>query len=480
VTTLIGIYLTLLSLFIVWKTGRDALQGTCPLFSTRNFFVLGLLLFQSVSGAFTMFTGESENYADVANPEFTGIVFSVVLTLFVILFYAFYSRANWIERLAERRSCVRDAGLLGLVVTGCALTGIGVVLRFAGESIPYVAVILPQISAGCLCGGVALIAMAWARSRFNVFVALILLAAGAGASAVLLVGAFGRREIIGLLFAVVWALYYEKWRYMPVARFLPRAVVASVLMSVVLLLFSSSREGGARVDRSLGRQIERMLTIDPRTVQETVMSSLTGQFAGGISMWIYEARADHGGYYPLHSLFYFVTHPVPRDWWQGKPEGLGLSIVSEAGVRGVAREHSWGPGMVGHLVHDIVFVSLPLYAFILGLAFRYMDARTILSARDPVSIVLFGSALGQVFGMPRGDLGLFAFHMMSAFGGVWLFGGLVARFTLPLDREATADLRSGELRDEASDGEWDGPIEDEAGAAEAELQETSPGGRAGR
>ena len=73
-TTLIGIYLTLLSLFIVWKTGRDALQGTCPLFSTRNFFVLGLLLFQSVSGAFTMFTGESENYADVANPEFTGIV----------------------------------------------------------------------------------------------------------------------------------------------------------------------------------------------------------------------------------------------------------------------------------------------------------------------------------------------------------------------------------------------------------------------
>jgi hypothetical protein len=479
-TTLIGIYLTLLSLFIVWKTGRDALQGTCPLFSTRNFFVLGLLLFQSVSGAFTMFTGESENYADVANPEFTGIVFSVVLTLFVILFYAFYSRANWIERLAERRSCVRDSGLLGLVVTGCALTGIGVVLRFAGESIPYVAVILPQISAGCLCGGVALIAMAWARSRFNVFVALILLAAGAGASAVLLVGAFGRREIVGLLFAVVWALYYEKWRYMPVARFLPRAVVASVLMSVVLLLFSSSREGGARVDRSLGRQIERMLTIDPRTVQETVMSSLTGQFAGGISMWIYEARADHGGYYPLHSLFYFVTHPVPRDWWQGKPEGLGLSIVSEAGVRGVAREHSWGPGMVGHLVHDIVFVSLPLYAFILGLAFRYMDARTVLSARDPVSIVLFGSALGQVFGMPRGDLGLFAFHMLSAFGGVWLFGGLVARFTLPLDREATADLRSGELRDEASDGDWDGPIEDEADAAEAELQETSPGGRAGR
>jgi hypothetical protein len=205
-----------------------------------------------------------------------------------------------------------------------------------------------------------------------------------------------------------------------------------------------------------------MLTIDPRAVQETVIASFAGQFAGGISMWIYETRSESGGYYPLHSLFYFVTHPVPRDWWQGKPEGLGLSIVGEAGVSGVAREHSWGPGMVGHLVHDIVFISLPLYALILGLAFRYMDARTVFSARDPVSIVLFGSALGQVFGMPRGDLGLFAFHMLSAFGGVWLFGGLIARFTLRVDREATAELRSGEAAEdgwddgEAADGMTDG------------------------
>jgi len=449
VTTLIGIYLTLLSLFMIWKTGRDAISGSTLLFSTRNFFVFGLLLFQSVSGAFTMFTGESERNAELASPVLTGIIFSVVLTLFVMLFYTVYARSNWADRLAERRSVVRRTTTGGLVFTGCLLTLVGVVLRFAGETIPYVAVILPQISAGCLCGGVALIAMAWARSRFNLFVAALLLVAGAGASAVLLVGAFGRREIIGLLFAVVWALYYEKWRFMPIARFLPRAGVASVAMVCVLLLFSSSREGGARVDRSLGRQLERMVTIDPRALQETVVSSLAGQFAGGISMWISEVRLESGGYYPLHSFVYFVTHPVPRDWWQEKPVGLGLSVVSEAGVTGVSREHSWGPGMVGHLMHDIVFISLPLYALILGAAFRYMDARTVYSTGDPITVVLFGSALGQVFGMPRGDVGLFAFHMMSAFGGVWLFGRMIAWAVMKVDPAATADLRSGAWREDA-------------------------------
>ncbi len=455
-TTLIGIYLSLLSFFMLWKTGSDALSGRGPLFSTRNFFVLGVLLFQSVSGAFSMFTGETERNAELSSPLFSSVLFSVVLTLFVILFYTFYTKADWADRLALRGSCVRRTSLGGLVVTGCVLTVLGVVLRFAGESIPYVAVILPQISAGCLCGGVALIAIAWARSRFNFFIAAVLLVAGTGASAALLVGAFGRREIVGLLFAVVWALYFEKWRFLPIRWFLPRALVATVVMMVVLVLFSSSREGGARVDRSLGRQLERMVRIDPRAVQETMVSSLAGQFAGGISMWITEVRLESGGYYPLHSFVYFVTHPIPRDWWEDKPVGLGLSVVSEAGVTGVSREHSWGPGLVGHLMHDIVFLSLPLYALILGIAFRYMDSRTLYSAGDPITVVLFGSALGQVFGMARGDLGLFAFHMMSAFGGVWLFGRMIAWITMRVDRDATAELRSGGSADE---GDFDGGLD---------------------
>lgn len=442
-TTILGFFLTLLSIVIIWKIAKDALDGKCALFSTRNFFLVGLLLFQSVSGAFSMFTGESERHAELNSPASSGLVFSTILTLFVVLFFFAYSRSNFLERAARKRSCVRETGIPSLVMTGLALTGLGVVLRFAGESVPYVAVLLPQVAAGCLCGGVALVAMGWARSRFNPLVAAVLLVAGIGASATLLVGAFGRREIIGLLFAVGWALYYEKWRFMPMTRFLPRAAIATAVLAVVIILFSSAREGGERVDRSLTRQLERMAQIDPRAIQETVMASLTGQFAGGNSMWIYEARMDWGGFDPLHSLVYFVTHPIPRDWWNGKPVGLGLTVVDEAGVTGVSEEHSWGPGLVGHLVHDIVFISLPLYALMLGMAFRYMDERMRFSSEDPVTVVLFGCALGQVFGMPRGDIGLFAFHMMSALGGVWLFGRMFAALSMRIDREATAELVEG-------------------------------------
>jgi hypothetical protein len=171
-------------------------------------------------------------------------------------------------------------------------------------------------------------------------------------------------------------------------------------------------------------------------------------------MWIIDVRSTHGGYDPLHSLIYFVTLPIPRDYWPGKPEGLGASVVDEAGIQGVSEEHSWGPGLVGHLYHDIVLISLPLYAAILAFAFRYMDARTMLSAgRDPLAIVVFGSALGQIIGMPRGDLGLFAFNLVAAYAGAWIVGRLVCGSILRIDREAEALEAEGYTYDaDADDG----------------------------
>jgi len=448
-TFVLGLYLVALTLLIFLVIRFDAIAGRCQLFSTRNFFLLGLVLFQASSGAVTFFLDETERGAELESFVMPGLGFCAVLTVFTLLFLTFYRRAGWIERLAASRTRIRVTSKGRLVFAGVTLTALGIVLRFAGESIPYVAVLLPQIAAGCLGGGVALIAMAWARSSWNIFIAGVLLLATVASSAVLLVGAFGRREILGLLFSLVWALYQEKWRLMPVTRFIPRAAIAGALLGSAVFVFSASRVGGENVDRSLGQQVQRIMTIDPRAFEEIAIASLSGQFAGGISMWILNARLEHGGYYPLHSLVYFVTHPIPRDFWLSKPEGLGLTAVREASVTGVQDIFSWGPGLVGHLSHDIVFISLPLYALLIGWALRYMDVRTMLSTRDPVTVALFGSALGQILGMPRGDLGLFAFNMVSAFVGVWLFGRLIATAVLPIDREAEQQALEGESDEEA-------------------------------
>ncbi len=439
-TTVLGIYLIVLTIVILFVIQADAVNERCQLFSTRNFFLFGILLFQTVSGALTLLTGETERNSELNDYNFAAIAFCAILTIFVLLFLSLYAQADWLERRAVGRTRIRRLSQSRLVAAGVVLTSLGVISRFAGGSIPYVSVLLPQMAAGCLCAGAALIAMAWARSAWNLFIAAILGLAFATSSAVLLVGAFGRRELVGLVLAIAWALYHEKWRLMPVTRLIPRLVVALVGLTAVFLVFSGSRVGGENVDRSLGQQVERIATIDPRAVQEHLVAALSGQFAGGISMWIFDQRWHNGGYVPLHSLVYFTTMPIPRDFWPGKPEGLGLLVVDEAGVSGVSEGHSWGPGLVGHLSHDVVLLALPFYALILAWTFRYIDARVRWSTSDPLTVVLFGSALGQVLGMPRGDIGLFAFNLVAAFAGVWLFGRLAGRMCMPIDRDAEEEM----------------------------------------
>jgi hypothetical protein len=137
-----------------------------------------------------------------------------------------------------------------------------------------------------------------------------------------------------------------------------------------------------------------------------------------------------------------------------------MIAVDEAGITGVSEGHSWGPGLVGHLWHDIALFSTPLYAVLLAFAFRYMDSRTVWSTNDPVAVAMFGSALGQVIGMPRGDIGLFMFNLLSAFLGVWFFGRLIGYALLPIDRDA-----EWEWREQAESGD-DGDIEHDAYAAQ--------------
>lgn len=445
---LFGLYLVGLTIAMALLVRADAVAGRCQLVSVRNLFIGGLMLFQTISGALTLITGLTEVGAWVPSYFLPGGLFCLVLTVFIAIFLITYRRADWIERFAARQTRIRVSSRTRLVTAGLVLTGIGCAIRFGGENIPYVAVLLPQIAAGAICGGVILIAIAWARSSWNLVVAILLLAACAAGGAALLVGAFGRRELLGLMLAVVWGLYQEKWCRMPITRLLPRATLGLIVVLFGFGVFSATREGGESVDRSLAQQVQRLFEIDTRALGEMTVASLSGQFAGGISMWIVDERISSGGYSPLHSFVYLVTMPIPRDYWSGKPVGLGMTIVDEAGITGVAESHSWGPGLVGHLWHDVVVLSTPFYALLLGLAFRYMDSRTTWSVNDPVAIATFGSALGQVIGMPRGDIGLFLFNMLSAFLGVWFFGRIVAYAFLPVDRDAEWEAKTQGASDE--------------------------------
>ena len=99
-----GSYLVGLTLVVLLLMRADALRDRCQLVSTRNFFLLGLLLFQTVSGALTLLTLQTERGAWMGDYRFAGFAFCLILTTFLALFLAIYRSSHWVERMAWRRA----------------------------------------------------------------------------------------------------------------------------------------------------------------------------------------------------------------------------------------------------------------------------------------------------------------------------------------------------------------------------------------
>ena len=148
---------------------------------------------------------------------------------------------------------------------------------------------------------------------------------------------------------------------------------------------------------------------------------LGGQDAAANSMWVIENRPEPYPYDTLASLEYFLAHPIPRVIWDDKPLGLGTVMVKQSMETGVGEGFSLGPGLIGHIVNDNPWIALPLYAILLGAWLRILDDLLVRFAYQPYLVLPLGIELGEIMGLPRGELGFFAFRAIAgmAFAYFW-------------------------------------------------------------
>ena len=82
-TTLLAIYLVVISLVLVHVMFRDHRSGVCELLSCRNLALLGLILFQLSSVAYSLVASDYSKYP-VNDPTKSGLIFSAMITTFFL------------------------------------------------------------------------------------------------------------------------------------------------------------------------------------------------------------------------------------------------------------------------------------------------------------------------------------------------------------------------------------------------------------
>lgn len=423
---LIALYLVICSIVIIWIILVQASRGTVELASLRNIFLAGYIMFQ-LSSATTSLLFEEYNQLYVQYPVYTGLVFSFLSTIFLVFFFFSYKSGWVVKRLGKKQLKTVQISPLVLILLALSFCFFGLFLRFVVGQVPVLGVLSVQLAVGVFAAACGLVGWAWAPRPLNVPVAL----AGFGVVCltlfVLLLESFGRRELLTCLLAFGFAAYWSAWRYLGYKRLISRLALVGIPVVLFMAVFTAARTGSER-ERTITQTVSAMASVNFDDLKLAVVELMSGQLAGGNSLWLVENYPTSYPYVQLHSVVYYFTQPIPRVYWEGKPDAVGRIMVQQGQFQRVGANYSLGPGLVGHIAHDNPWIAVWLYGIALALLFRWCDDLTRANAMNPILIVTMGAGLSQILGLARGELGLFLFNATTSMVGAWIAGWVTVTF----------------------------------------------------
>lgn len=411
--------------FMAWQHAA----GRVDLFTTRNVCLLGLIIFQFVSGVIVMVVGVEDRY-QINSYVISGAKFSAMLTVWTLVFLLVYQR-GWVADMLARRVPVSRAkpGITALWSLAVIVTLTAAAMKF-GVRIPLIGVLSNFVALAFTAIGAGIAGWIWAPRLFNPVVAAGAIAIVGANAGLATWGEFGRRPLMGVGMGMLWGMYYSHWRYLPFKRMVVQVAIVSLLPLFAVALQTSIRSWDATKDlKSTVTEVQKS-----GDVSKGLMLLGSGQDTAGKSLFCIEAFPADQEYRPFQALWYFFVYPVPRDLWPDKPYTLSNELPQLARIPGVPQDGSMtvGPGIVGQAQADGGWFTLIVYAVLLAMVFRFFDRTALVNVTNPLLVMPAGAALGQVAGVTRGDVAqfmwIFMFGAIASWALLFVLSKMLERF----------------------------------------------------
>ncbi len=413
--TIVSIILITIGLWLIRKILAQSLRGEVDLLSTRNFFFVGFLIFHVTSGVLAVWFPLADEFAisDVTRPAF---IFCWFVVLFLAIFLFTYKKGWGVRRLAWSVTPQNAPAPIVLLMLGIPLVGLGLVFRFLLPGVPIFGALSGMFGAGLMALAAGVVSWAWFPRLFNPFFATIALAVIVTGIAGTLMGSFGRRDVLGVLTGVAWGAYHGWYKHMGPRRVLTFIAVLSVPAMVLMAGFTAVRHIN-KTDRSVGQLFSEAAAAD---IGQGILDLFSGQRCANYVMFFISTRPESKEYDTLHQVKLFLSFPVPRQFWDDKPDAVARTVVKEVNVQGVPEGFNIGPGLLGHAANDNPWIALPLYAVCLALFLRLLDEMIVVHPNNPFVVLPVGAAIGQIMGLARGETASFLFHACAAVAISWV------------------------------------------------------------
>lgn len=402
---------------IIWVGAilfRNLLIGNYEIASWRNVFLAGFLHFQAVSVLMEIGTGAGAS-SYVAQPG-TYLLYAVAMPLFVGVFLLSSSLGNRITvgtkvlpPMAYPRSTMM---VLACTIALLLLTLGAVVLTPTGYTSGFYTVFRYGFGA-CAVGLAAYYLLSRPRDpiAWGLFGVTFVIAALAST-----VGGIGRRGLISVMLVGGWVWYYYVLRFKRPSALVARLMMVGAVVVVVVATYGTFR--GKQEQSTLATfksRISQFASAGGSGLSRQSLMQLAYTDTSIRTLFIIENYGERYPHIPGNGAGLFFGMPIPRAIWTDKPEGLGLILRTQ-----MDELANLGPGIIGHGWAEGGWVGIIGYAIFFGLLTGAIDRVIRERSWNPFFVIAIGAALGDVFGIPRGEASIFLALCVAGFFAMWL------------------------------------------------------------
>lgn len=388
---------------LVFLMLKQGLSRKVDLFSARNMYLVGFIIYQLTSPALAL---QSENftYFRVYFPSDTGKQFLMMAATFVAIFLFSYQRIGLTPWAASKLKFppreTNDFLLLGLAVF---LIVLGMLLRFM--PIPNLAAPSAQVSIAFAAISSAISGWVWSNRRSNIPVVVLAALIVAASLVIALTGVFGRRPLLAVVMGFAWGVYHRRARLMSPGKMILYISPFLAAAAIAVAAFTAARSHDFGGQSEAKGAITKMMGAN---IKEGMKSLLGGQATGSASLWAVEQWPDRFEQRYFYSLRYMAMWYIPRFMWPDKPEPLGNDIAKLADVDGVNQDAiTLPPGVLGYARAEGGYWAVIVYALFFGQFLRFIDEMVRLNPTNSFIILPAAVATGQAFGLARGCIAVF-------------------------------------------------------------------------
>ncbi|MBX3385215.1 MAG: hypothetical protein KF768_01445 [Phycisphaeraceae bacterium] len=399
---------------------RNLIVRNYEIASWRNVFLAGFVHFQAVSVLMEIATGAGAS-SYVAQPG-TYVVYAAMLPLFLGVFLLSSSvghRFTFAQRLLPKMEYPRTTIMVLTCIAALTVLTLGaVVLRAETFAAGFFTVFRYGFGA-CAVGLAAYYLLSRTRDpvAWVVFVATFVIAALAST-----VGGIGRRGLISVLLVGGWIWYYHFLRFKKPSGLVSRLLVVGAVVVVVVATYGTFRgkQEQSTLDTFKSRASQFAGALRGGGLSQNSLLQLAYTDTSIRTLFIIENYPDRYEHIPGNGAGLFFGMPIPRSIWPDKPEGLGLILRTQ-----MDELANLGPGIIGHGWAEGGLIGVVGYALFFGLLTGAIDRVIRERAWNPYFVIAIGAALGDVFGIPRGEASIFLALCVAAFFAIWVPIGLI-------------------------------------------------------